>query len=164
MATDHPLRPCTVAIPLLLMAVAGCAQQLPHRLVISPVAKDNLNFLYNNLRVEFAFCAYGEQTRQLVWVRRVELPKIIKATTATVEYGYCHGRDFLGYGHSHPEPAVCGLSNIDVRTFLSDKDKHTFLVCPGNFLSYNRKEVEASLQGIVVMAKAKPINTTAARR
>lgn len=122
---------------VLVLVLSACATS-PKRIVVSPQADNNLGFLYSGIPVEFAFCAYGQETKELVWVKRIDLPMILKATPDLVWYGECSGRDFLGYGHSHLEPP-CALSETDVESWQVMKPKYAFLLC-GNRLLWWRKK------------------------
>lgn len=119
-------------ILLAVCLMAGCASiNAPVKLQISPVVANNLAFLYDNLRIEYAFCGYGKIENGTVKLERITLPIITYADSMQVWFQYCPSEDgYLGLGHSHPDDYDCEPSQIDVEAFAKVKDKYAFLVCP----------------------------------
>lgn len=129
----------------LLFLMGGCAS-IPQKYEISPLAANNLWFLYNRLETEFAFCAYGTNDGNTVVIDRIDLPLISYADENMVYYRECKAPNFLGMGHSHLPGTACTLSDTDIKTLLGTQSSFSFLVCDDNELaSFSRKEVQQAV-------------------
>ena len=128
-------------IVIACLLLTGCAS-VPQKIVLSPTAENNLLFLHGNLRVEFAFCAYGDTTNDLIRVRRIDLPTIYEASPVNVRYEVCKGKDLLGFGHSHVN-SVCEFSEVDFHTMLTSDPPYGFLICKNKrFVWYSKREAK----------------------
>ena len=130
----------------LLMAVAlffvGCASLPPRGLQFTPRVANNLQFLFDRVDTEFAFCVFGRIERGVMKIERVEIPFIQAATQEFVFYYFCDGPQFLGMGHSHMKGVPCQFSETDYKTLLNNDAEYGFLVCENSkFSVYSRKEV-----------------------
>jgi proteasome lid subunit RPN8/RPN11 len=138
----------TVGIVTLILALAPVegSQSIEFRYADSVHA--TLQYLYENLEVEYAFCAYGKQRGKTVTIEQVILPVILQASPDAVAYSYksCPKKNLLGIGHSHPAPAMCDLSRIDVYSFMTTPLPYAFLVCPsGEHKAFVKTEVRGEL-------------------
>ena len=138
-----------VALCLLFVSCAPIKPTiyLPERTV------NNLDFLYNHVPTEFAFCVFGYASGQNIKIDHIELPYITEATKNRVSWFPCDNPllpgapQFLGIGHSHPPGSLCEFSDTDINALLKTNAPYGFLVCEKQELvwykkSTVRKEVE----------------------
>jgi hypothetical protein len=102
--------------------------------IVSDHAKNNLEFLYENLSIEFAVCAYGRKIGSSVLIEKVDLPKIYGklGSFAHLVYEDCPGdyRDgLLGVVHSHPVGTMCRFSPQDKIGLVASRYTYDFIYC-----------------------------------
>ena len=75
------------------------------------------------------------------------LPVIWSATDSVVVYNYgnCPRKNLLGVGHSHPGDSLCGLSRVDLHSFLYAPFEYGFLACKDGFRAFVKREVRSEL-------------------
>lgn len=137
-----------------VLAIAPIESAKEYQFKLTPHTANTLFYLYDNLQVEFAFCAHGKKQGKVVTITYVTFPVITHSTAWNVNYHYesCNKRDLLGIGHSHLAPSECNLSRLDVYSFLYSPFDYAFLVCPNRELqAYVKREVRQQLlnQGIL---------------
>ena len=126
---------------ILLLFLASCAK-LGTKIHLPDRAKNNLNFLYDHMDTEFAFCVFGDVQGDTLRVERIELPLIHSATYGSVHYDPCTGPKLLGIGHSHPPESVCEFSPVDVQSLITTNAPYGFLVCnERQLIWYEKKSV-----------------------
>lgn len=133
---------------ILVLAFTSCA--MPKQLKVAPVVANNLEFLYERMPTEFAFCAYGDWTGTQINIRRIDIPLIYLATPSSVHYEPCEGQDFLGIGHSHPAGSQCLFSDMDVFSLIHSKAPFGFLVCEDSkIVWYSKNAVRKQVKEMI---------------
>ena len=123
-----------------MLVVLLSANLVPLRVEPAPQVRNTLEFLYKHLPVEFSLCAYGEVREGVVWMERVDLPKIYRASEDDVlaDPYSCSGENILGMIHSHLPQYECQFSRTDIKNFFdeeySESYRFDFLYCRGNLI------------------------------
>lgn len=126
-------------------AAPAQAQWRSGRLAIDATPHNTLNFFYENMPVEFPFCAYGTEEKDgTIRITSVTFPFVFFADENYFQRGGCHGPGLLGYGHTHLSHSGCQISEIDEATFIREAEPYIFLVCRGKkrFYWWSRNRVE----------------------
>lgn len=135
----------TLVAMLPFSTLASAQEAEAKKVLLSPQAENTLGFLFTNLKIEFAFCAYGREEVRAFVIERVELAYIYSATIHNVDYKPCRGRGLLGDGHSHMDANNCQLSGLDRGSTVTGREKYTLLICTeGRSKIFSKREVEKS--------------------
>lgn len=135
-------------LAVLLLYLVACAP-IGTKIKMPDRAINNLNFLYDHVDTEFAFCVFGDVRGKTIHVTRIELPYIHSATDFSVHYDPCTGPNLVGIGHSHPPDSACEFSPTDIHSLVTTNAPYGFLVCDQRKLVwYAKKSVIEQLKGV----------------
>lgn len=132
---------------LLLVLGAGCAS-LPMGMQVTPRVLNNIRFLYNQMPVEFAFCAFGKVKNDVIHIERIELAYTLAANETSISYLMCDEPGFLGIGHSHPKGTVCEFSETDISTLIRTDSPYAFIACEDKLIWLSRQSVRNREKGL----------------
>jgi hypothetical protein len=123
-----------------LVAALGCSSPVPVKHVEwSPLVQENFAWGYalsESADIENAWCLYGHQSGDTLYVTRAEYPVVLTANQHNIVFSCGDSKDFLGRAHSHIQRYVgdaCYPSGIDVDGVLKADDSLLAVVCKDKF-------------------------------